>query len=114
MKKLLPLLLLLILTACLLPSAIAEEEPITYKSGDYEYILLNDGSAEIISCANQASVLEIPSQLEGYNVTFIGDDAFDYCRKVILTVEPDSYEEGWAIENGIAYNYTNSIGLLYS
>ena len=44
MKKLLPLLLLLLLTACLLPFVFAGEKPVIYESGDFKYILREDGS----------------------------------------------------------------------
>ena len=90
MKKLLPLLLLLILTAYLLPSAIAEKEPITYKSGDYRYILLNDGSAEITYYTGSAKKLDIPSQLDGHTVTSIGDEAFFSCDSLTSVTIPDS------------------------
>lgn len=44
MKRYLPLLLLLLM---LFIPALAEAEPTEYKSGDFGYILLDDGTAEI-------------------------------------------------------------------
>ena len=45
-------------------------------SGDYQYRLLSDGTAEITGYNGNAETLEIPSQLDGHAVTGIGDGAF--------------------------------------
>lgn len=82
MKKLFPILLLLMLATCLLPSAFAGEEPVIHESGDFKYILLDDGSAEITLYTGEAEELEIPLQLDGHNVTSIGDEAFSYCKSL--------------------------------
>ena len=67
MKKL--LLLLLLLLASLLPAAFAEEETVAYTSGDYEYVLLEDGTAQITDYSGKASELQISSTLDEYTVT---------------------------------------------
>ena len=46
---------------------------IVYTSGDYEYILLADGTAQITSYTGSATVLTIPDTLDGHQVTSIGD-----------------------------------------
>ena len=80
MKKVISLLLsivmLLSITAGLDLSAYA------YTSGDFEYDLLNDGTAEITEYTGYATDLTIPSTLDGYTVTSIGERAFWYCNSL--------------------------------
>ena len=58
--------------------ALAEEteEKRTDSTGDYEYVLLEDGSTEIIRYTGTAEHLKIPAELDGYPVTSIGNEAF--------------------------------------
>lgn len=69
--------MILIVLFCL-GFACAEE----YTGGDFEYILLEDGTAEITDYTGQANVLEIPAQLDGHAVTSIGDSAFHGCSSL--------------------------------
>ena len=48
-------------------------------SGDFEYTILEDGTAEITDYTGSAETLEIPSTLDGYAVTSIGEEAFYAC-----------------------------------
>jgi len=48
-----------------------------YKSGDYEYVLTSDGTAEITDYFGYDYSLTIPSTLGGHKVTHLGDYAFD-------------------------------------
>ena len=65
-------------------------ERIEFTSGDYTYILLEDGTAEIIDYDGQAEVLEIPSKLDGYTVTSISDEmCYDRSGVCSITI-PDS------------------------
>lgn len=87
MKKMLLILMaiLLLLTAC----ALAEEteEPVVYYSGDWMYVLLEDGMAEIAGYEGWDQNLTIPAELDGYEVTSIGDSAFeDYWRLTSITL----------------------------
>jgi len=43
------------------------------------------------------------------SVTVIGDDAFYDCKALVLTVDPGSYAESYAEQNGIEYTYTNAL-----
>ncbi|WP_455259052.1 leucine-rich repeat protein [Ruminococcus sp.] len=52
-------------------------EPTQHTSGDYTYILLDDGTAEITGCTNITTDLTIPSTLDGISVTSIGENAFE-------------------------------------
>ncbi len=58
------------LLALLCPLALAEEaERETFTSGDYEYALLEDGTAEITDYTGRDAELIIPSELDGHPVT---------------------------------------------
>lgn len=46
--------------------------------GDYEYEVLDDGTVEITNYTGTATNLEIPSKLDGKDVTSIGEGAFAY------------------------------------
>ena len=72
MKKL----IWLLLAALCLAFGAAAEEPAAYTSGDYEYVLHVDGSAEITAYTGDAAELEIPAALDGHAVTAIGPEAF--------------------------------------
>ena len=77
MKKLFVLLLALSLMIC--SGAIAEDR---YTSGDYEYILLEDGSVEISKYRGNEELLTIPDELDGKAVTGIGRYAFSWCESL--------------------------------
>lgn len=68
------------------------------KFGDYEYNVLNDGTAGIIKYNGSAETLTIPSELNGYTVTIIGDSAFKGCTSLTNVNIPDSVTsiEDWA------------------
>ena len=89
MKKL----LLLILTALLplgMVYAQAENASTVYTSGDYEYILLEDGTAQIVAYWGNKKELKIPETLGKYTVTSIGDSAFHYCDSLTAVTIPNS------------------------
>ena len=90
-------------------------EPEKKNSGDFEYILIEDGTARITKYRGKASELVIPEKLDGItvtsigdcafisylfspltsvtipnNVTDIGDYAFSNCRNLIDVILPDS------------------------
>lgn len=50
-------------------------------SGDYKYAVLDDGTVAIIDYYGDASVLEIPSKIDGKTVTSIGY-AFNWCTSL--------------------------------
>ena len=88
MKKLLAVLLttLLLMAAC---AWAAEAKPTVYTSGDWEYVLLEDGTAEIYRYAGRDKELTIPETIDGYAVTAIGDEALSYCYSLTSVSIPD-------------------------
>ena len=68
--------------------AMADEDVFT--SGDYQYCILEDGTAEITRYSGEDSVLKIPNTLDGKTVTSIGDQAFYLCSALTNIEMPDS------------------------
>ena len=93
-RKILSLLLSLamILTALPLAGVTTFAEGETHTSGDFEYTVLEDGTAEITGYTGSAETLEIPSKLDTYTVTSIGDYAFEDCDSLTSVTIPDSVE----------------------
>ena len=81
MKQCKLLIALLLAVLCLFACA-AAEEPVEYTSGDYRYVLLEDGTAKITRYTGTAETLDVPEVLDGYRVTGIGDYAFFYCESL--------------------------------
>ena len=82
--------ILALLMALLCATAWAEE---TMKSGDYEYRVLDDGTAEITKYSGKDETLEVPAVLDGRSVTRIGDGAFSCCDSLTSLTLPDSVTE---------------------
>lgn len=90
MKKTLALLIALLMAATMLTCVAAEDEPTVYTSGNYKYILLEDGTAEISDYTGKAKDLTIPAEIDGRRVTAIGDKAFYFCDSLTSITIPDS------------------------
>ena len=86
MKKCIALVLVLLALVC----CAAADEPTEYTCGDFTYILLEDGTAEITDYFGNAAELVVPDTLDGYKVTGIGDDAFYSCDSLTSITIPDS------------------------
>lgn len=73
MKKMLAVLFAALL-ALSMACAWAEEaaEPTVYTSGDWEYVLLEDGTAEIVGYDGRDKELTIPAEIDGFAITAIG------------------------------------------
>ena len=59
-------------------------------SGDYEYEVLDDGTARITDYFGTGGDVVIPESIDGYTVTAIGDEAFIVCGALTSIVIPDS------------------------
>ena len=91
MKKLLAFLLTISLFVPVFPFVQAEEEkPETFRNGDWEYIILEDGTAEIARYNGNEAALSVPGELDGRKVTEIGEKAFWYCLSLTSVTIPDS------------------------
>ena len=72
------------LVVCLLALALvlacagiaAAEDPEVFTSGEYEYVVLEDGTAEIAGFTGNGDFV-IPSELDGYTVSSVGNHALD-------------------------------------
>ena len=88
MKKLLAIFLsVLMLTVCL-PLGAVSVSAATYRDLTYTF---SDGEVTITDCSSSASgALTIPSTINGYPVTTIGDYAFSDCYDLTSVTIPDS------------------------
>ena len=85
MRRFLCLLLTLALMAAV-SAACAEEEREIRTEGDYQYALLDDGTAEITAYWGCAEAVQIPAELGGKPVTRIGERAFEYRTFASVTI----------------------------
>ena len=108
MKK---LWLLVALLFCFALPCVAEEGPAVYTSGDYQYMLLEDGTAEIKKYIGEAAEIEIPAELDGHVVKNIGAQAFDACENLVSVSLPNNIE---FIELGAFYNCSNLVSVTLS
>ena len=89
MKKLVFTLLVLCLTAILLPASAAKRKakPGEITSGDYRYVVQEDGTAKITDYIGGKGTATIPEEIDGLAVTALGTCAFnnsDYLRSVTI------------------------------
>jgi hypothetical protein len=89
MMKAAMLILAMLLTFICSGASATQEGPTEYGSGDYVYIIMEDGTAEICDYRGDALDLNIPDTLDGYAVTRIGDQAFNECTELeSVTIGP--------------------------
>ena len=82
-------------TPTLKPTATPTPEPIPttedeVSQSSIEYVLLDDGTAEITDYKGDEADLIVPDKIDGYVVTSIGNNAFSYCDSLISITLPES------------------------
>ncbi|MCH5317266.1 MAG: leucine-rich repeat protein [Eubacterium sp.] len=87
-KRVLSLLLAVMILLSSLP--FAGVTAFAAKSGDFEYRVLDDGTAEITGYNGYGFDITIPSELDGYTVTSIGDYAFYSCYSIESIIIPNT------------------------
>ncbi|MDY6072881.1 MAG: leucine-rich repeat domain-containing protein [Eubacteriales bacterium] len=70
----------------------AEEEPEVKTSGDYEYYILDDGTACINRYNGKDEKVIVPEKIDGIRITGIGDRTFSFCENLTEITIPDSVE----------------------
>ncbi len=91
MKKLVTLLLCAVLLLGLLPVTAEQADPTV--SGDYEYVLLEDGTARITKYTGEAETLEIAGELDGHAISSIGMNAFGSAKNLADLTIPEGVTE---------------------
>ena len=76
------------------------EPPEVYSSGDYSYIINEDGTITISDYEGEEEELVIPTEIDGYAVSAIGGEAFSYAEMKSLTIPEEIGEIG-----GRAFEY---------
>lgn len=74
-------------------------------SGDFGYVVKDDGTARITDYSGSAETLVIPSRLGGYTVTEIGEDAFGFSYTLQDVTIPDTVR----VIDALAFEYCDSI-----
>lgn len=83
---------LVLICAVIMLISTAMAGSIVNSCGEYRYFVLSDGTARITTYVGNAKTLTIPSELDGYKVTDIGDEAFSTCPDLSSIVLPLSVE----------------------
>ena len=94
MKKLLALLLTLVMAVSVVavaPTVSAEET--VYTSGDFQYVKLNDKNIRITKYIGKGLDVVIPSKLDNYTVTRVGERMFYYNSQVTSVSFPNSVKK---------------------
>jgi hypothetical protein len=79
-----------------------ETDPTPDDDSDFSYVLLDDGTAEINSYTGSDTEVVIPSNINGYTVTSIGEDTFFRLESVTSITIPDT------VTNLSAYSFYGS------
>lgn len=111
MKRIIAAILFVVVCMMCLVIALAET------NGDFEYTVLNDGTAQITKYNGQSALLTIPKALDGCAVTSIGDSAFNSCSRLKSVVISDGItsignEAFYYCENLTSIKIPNSVAII--
>ena len=81
-NKVLAVLLAVTVMLCTIPCATAEGNDGVFTSGNFKYIILEDGTVSVTKCIADSKEIQIPAILDGKKVTSIGDKAFTGCSSL--------------------------------
>ena len=84
-RKILSVILCMLLAVSMLPVQV-----FAATSSDYDYQVLDDGTAEITDYTGPGGDIVIPDTIDGYTVTTIGNEAFSWCTALTSIDIPDS------------------------
>ena len=90
-KILIPVITLVVWMMCM--SIGAEEAALEYElftSENSDFLLLEDGTVQLCKYSGNDVILAIPSEVNGYTVSSIGDSAFSYADTLCSVAIPDS------------------------
>ncbi len=87
-KKLVCCLLVLLMITTLIPQMTFQASATT--SGDWEFVVLPDGTAEVVEYYGSKTKVSIPSKLDGYTVTSVGTNVFLYNSDITSVTVPNT------------------------
>lgn len=72
------------------PAEVSAQSLSYHQSGNYQYTVSEDGTAEITKYLGHEENVEIPSEINGSTITSIGKYAFGYCNSIVNVQIPSS------------------------
>lgn len=75
-----------------MPLAVSAEEETTLVSGDFSYMILDDGTVCVTSYLGESTDVDIPAQIDGKNVSAIGAEIFWYNKELTSVNLPETVE----------------------
>lgn len=93
MKKLLSVLLTIVMVVSVIVIVPSANASTTYKTKDFEYIKLSDNTARVTKYVGKSTTVVIPTKLDNYTVTEIGNNILRSNRKVKSISFPDSVKK---------------------
>ncbi|MDD5793040.1 MAG: hypothetical protein PUD22_10690 [Erysipelotrichaceae bacterium] len=83
-----------------------------YASSDFEYNVLDDDTAKITEYTGKSTVVEIPSEIDGYTVTSIGFQAFCDCTS-LTSINVDNENQYYCSVDGVLFSKDKTVLIKY-
>lgn len=84
--------ILCLMAVLAVPVTISAEGEATLSSGDFSYMVLEDGTIGLTAYLGNSTDVEIPAQIEGKNVSTLGDELFWYNKELTSVTLPETIE----------------------